>query len=333
MSVWLEKKYINMLSPQLKNFRWFGNNARCSCPVCGDSKTNASKARFYFLQKNNKYGVYCHNCHVSGPFQNFLKNKDAQLYEEFYRELLLEKIEMKVEDTSQFVTNTATRIINEVTLSGIDKITTLDEEHPIRKYVDDRKIPLEQQERLYYTNDFNGWVNSILPDKLPDFKEARLVIPLFDEAGKMFAFQGRALNPNSKQRYITIYIDETKPKIYGLDIVDRSKKHYVVEGPLDSLFLPNCIAMAGSDIPYSELNEHSIMIYDNQPRNKQVIQKIKKAIEKKLSVVIWPKNIKAKDINDMVREGMTSGEVLKVVENHTYNYLQAELKLLEWKEV
>ena len=336
MSLWLERKYINLLSSQLRNFKWASENtAKCSCPICGDSKTVKQKTRFYFFEKSNKYFVYCHNCGASTTFQNFLKSKDSELHEEFLKEFLMEKMhEGPPKEKEKFCFKKPTFLKKGAILSSLKRISQLENDHKAKMFVLNRKIPASQHYRLFYAPKFNEWVNTIIKDKMPsDFDEPRLVIPFIDEQGEVFAFQGRALKPNSKQRYITIFLDEDKPKIFGLDTVDKTKRHYVVEGPIDSLFLPNCIAMAGSDMPFSELNKHSVVIYDNQPRNKEVIKKIEKAIEKKLSVVIWPENIKAKDINDMILDGMSQEEILKVVEENTYNYLQAELKLLEWKKV
>jgi len=336
MSLWLERKYVNLLSPQLRNFKWTTENtARCSCPICGDSKTDKHKARFYFFQKNSKYFVYCHNCGASTTFINFMKNKDVELHEEYVKEMLMEKMNEGVEKPKEKLDFRKPKFLSKNSiLASLRRVSQLENDHRAKIFVLGRKIPTHQHYRLFYAPKFNEWVNSIIPDKLPkDFDEPRLVIPFIDKQGEVFAFQGRALKPNSKQRYITIFLDEDRPKVYGLDVVDRTKKHYVVEGPIDSLFIPNCLAMGGADIPYSELNKHSVMVYDNQPRNREVIKKIEKAIEKKVSVVIWPENIKAKDINDMVLEGMTPEEILGVLETNTYTYLEAELKLMEWKKI
>ena len=75
----------------------------------------------------------------------------------------------------------------------------------------------------------------------------RLVIPFFDKSGKMFAYQGRAFG-NEQPRYITLKLEDNKEKIYGLERIDFEDHVYVVEGPLDSLFLDNCLAVAGADL-------------------------------------------------------------------------------------
>ena len=103
----------------------------------------------------------------------------------------------------------------------------------------------------------------------------RVVLPFFDVNMKMFAFQGRAFG-KEEPRYITIKLQENKRRIFGLEKLDISNKVYVVEGPIDSLFLPNCIAVAGADMKLELKN--AVYIFDNEPRNKQIVDKIQQLI-------------------------------------------------------
>ena len=103
---------------------------------------------------------------------------------------------------------------------------------------------------------------------------------------------GRSLNPKSKLRYITIIYDETKPKLFGLDKVDLSSPTYITEGPLDSLFIPNAIAMCGSDVHLGDWGiSNRVWVYDNEPRNPQIVDRIRRTIDSGDPVVIWPKGI------------------------------------------
>jgi hypothetical protein len=186
--------------------------------------------------------------------------------------------------------------------------------------------------KLFFAPKFNEWTNSMIPNKLnADKDESRLVIPLLSETKEMFAYQGRALS-ETKIRYITIVLDESKPKIYGLDTVNYGKTFYVLEGPLDSLFLDNAIAMAGSDTG-EKFNNNAVFVFDNEPRNKDIVRKVEKAIEKNFSVVIWPESLIFKDINDMVMGGMTQHDVMSMIGANTYTHLQAKLKFTQWKKV
>ena len=133
--------------------------------------------------------------------------------------------------------------------------------------------------------------------------EPRLVLPFIDKDGMLFGFTGRSFKKNSL-RYLTIMIDDTKPKIFGLDKVDFNRKYYVVEGPIDSLFLDNAIAVSGTS--FGKLSETGLdkdnlnIVFDNQPRNVEVCKLIEKNIDQGYSVVIWPQTIIAKDINETI---------------------------------
>ena len=146
----------------------------------------------------------------------------------------------------------------------------------------------------------------------------------------MFAVQGRALG-QSDLRYITVRIDEQYPKIYGLDRVDKSRPIYVVEGPIDSLFIDNCIAVAGGDLSSAIkyfVNHELIFVYDNERRNRETIKKMESTIEKHHKIVIWPRYIVHKDINDMVLGGI---DVTSELKNNVYSGLVAKTKMLEFK--
>ena len=146
----------------------------------------------------------------------------------------------------------------------------------------------------------------------------------------MFAFQGRALN-GENPKYITIKVDNDKEKIYGLDDVDWSKRVYVVEGPIDSLFLDNCIATAQSDLRVK--GDRVVLIPDNEPRNEQVIKQVNRYIDENYDVVIWPSDIKEKDINEMILSGKTERDIKDIIARNTFNGLLARTKLSEWKKV
>tara|TARA_B100000287_G_scaffold343157_1_gene330043 strand:- start:629 stop:1012 length:384 start_codon:yes stop_codon:yes gene_type:complete len=126
-------------------------------------------------------------------------------------------------------------------------------------------------------------------------------------------------------------LDENKPKIYGLDRINTKKKIYIVEGPFDSTLLGNSIAMAGSDVDSRTFGwSNCVWVYDNEPRNREIVNRISRSIDRGEQVVIWPNNIKEKDINDMAIAGH---DVQSLVELNTYQGLEAQVKLTEWKKV
>ena len=119
-------------------------------------------------------------------------------------------------------------------------------------------------------------------------------------------------------KYITIVLDSERDKIYGLNNVDWNKKVYVVEGPIDSLFLDNCIATAQSDLRISK-KDNVILIPDNEPRNKEIVKQIERFINDGYSVVLWPEYVKEKDINEMILSGKSKSEIQKIINENVYS--------------
>jgi hypothetical protein len=163
-----------------------------------------------------------------------------------------------------------------------------------------------------------------------DGDHPRLLIPFRTEEREVFAYQGRAFG-NEQPKYITIKLED-KDKIFGLDRVDKTKNIYVVEGPLDSLFLDNCIAIAGSDFS-NFVRLHTTIIFDNEPRNKEIIKQLEKTIGLGSNVVIWPNSMKHKDINDMIIAGYTKEQIQEIIIDNTFSGVKAKLRFAEWRKI
>ena len=126
-------------------------------------------------------------------------------------------------------------------------------------------------------------------------------------------------------------LDDDAPKIYGLDEIQTDKTVYVTEGPFDSTFICNSVAMCGADANVSNWGiSNPVWIYDNEPRNREILSRIERTISDGERIVIWPDNIEDKDINDMVMSGL---DVQSVIESNTYSGLQAKLKFTTWKKI
>lgn len=336
--IWLDHKYVNLLSGRLERFARVGSETyRFRCPICGDSEKDKRKTRGYVFQRGGKLRYFCHNCGASMRFQYLIKTIDPTLYLEYVKEKIKEN--NQANETHQFVQKMKPPVfVKETQLNELIKVSKLKPEHPVKQWVDGRMIPSNSHYKLFYCKKFASWVNSMIPEKFNDKveNEPRLIIPFLDENKKLFGFQGRSFKKNGL-RYITIMLDESKPKIFGLDAVDRSKDIYLVEGPIDSLFLPNAIASAGSDL-VSQLQltdlpkENIVVIYDNEPRNKEIVSKIEKAIEAGYRLCIWPTNIEHKDINDMVLAGYTPEQVKEIIDACTYSGPTAKLHFAIWRK-
>jgi transcription elongation factor Elf1 len=328
----IDIKYINFISSQLQLFSKKKSDLyNFRCPYCGDSQKYKNKARGYLFKKKNDMVFKCHNCGVGRTFTNFLKDQNPMLHDQYVMERYKEGLTGKGSQTAnpdfkfeapKFYRDPDNKI-------DLQKISELNITHPAREYLENRKI--KNLDTFYYCPKFKEWTNSRVKvfDTLRK-DSPRIIIPLKDTEGNLFGYQGRSLSPKAKIRYITIMLDESKPKVYGLDSIKTDEVVYVTEGPFDSTFIHNSIAMCGSDVDLSSFNCKFVFIFDNEPRNKEIVSKIAKTIEQGYPVVIFPKNIVEKDINDMV---MAGHDVQSMVESNTYHGLEAKLKLSEWKKV
>lgn len=338
----VDYKFANLLKGRVDRFQIKANNPlriNMRCPICGDSQKSTTKARGWILEKDNSAIYYCHNCGASLSLRNFLQKEFPDLYNQYTLDLgyikFADSNEPKKTGLDTLTQSQPVFRKKGSPLRKLKKISSLKSDHPAKKYVEKREIPTNQHHKLYFAPKFNGWVNEQLPNKLnTKYDEPRMVLPFIDEKGNLFGFTGRAYNPKSL-RYMTIMLSDDKPKIFGLNTVDFNETYQVVEGALDSLFLPNSIAMAGADIDTQGLRniDKAVFIFDNEPRNREVVRRMEKMISNGHRICIWPSTIEEKDINDMVLAGINSVWISECIEKNTYSGLMAKLKLTEWKKV
>mgnify|MGYP003111457822 CR=1 FL=1 len=333
MSNYVDLKYINILSVRLEQFKQKGKNLfNFRCPYCGDSQKDKTKARGYLYAVKNDMFYKCHNCGHGTNMPNFIKDRDQKLYSEYCLEKFKKKPKKEEVDFKPKFDKVEFDDLN----LGM-KISDLKDTHPAKKFVLDRKIPRDKLDLLYCCNRFMTLVNRVKPGTFKDVTKdyPRLIIPFYDESGKLFAFQGRAFG-KEQPKYITIKLDESKQKVYGLERVNFLQPIKVVEGPLDSLFLDNCLASAGADLKNvkKSLPEDQITyIYDNEPRNREIIKHMYSVIDKGYSLVIWPDDLKQKDINDMILSDLTSEQIADIIHDNTFSGLAATAKLDFYKRV
>lgn len=335
----VDYKYAGILSTRLEKFKVKDTQpyqANFRCYVCGDSDKSKTKRRGWILDRKNTAFYYCHNCGYSKPMWFFIKQYFPAIYDEYVIDSKLESAYNSYEKTKPLDRLVLNKPVFEKKNSPlksplVKKIGSLAADHPARKYVEGRKIPTDQHHKIWYAPKFKKWVNSLLPDKLQGPDEPRLIFPFIDKNGTVTGFNGRSFDPNGF-RYITIMLEENAPKVFGVKEVDFNKPYYVVEGPIDSLFISNSIAMAGADGGQKGMHnvEHAIYVFDNEPRNKEILQRMQKVISRGQKLVIWPDWIKDKDINDMILNDI---DVSKILKENTFAGLHAELRLTEWSKV
>lgn len=324
---YIDTKYINLISIRLEKFTKKKNDLyNFRCPYCGDSAKNKNRARGFLYSKKADMVYKCHNCGIGRSFSNFLKDLDTSLHDEYVMERFKSGLTGKSTVVAEPKFEFKKPVFEKTPLSDLKRIEELNNSHPAKEYLLNRQIPEKYFSKFYYAEDFHAWAKTETK-----IKESRIVIPLKSKSGKLFGFQGRALDKGSKLRYITTILDDRYAKLFGLDSLDFNKKIYVTEGPFDSLFLSNAIAMCGSDVYLDKsIYKDRVFVLDNEPRNVQIVNRYEKLIDAGEQVVIWPSTIKEKDINDMVISGLNPQTI---IEDNTYQGLEAKVQFTTWKKV
>jgi hypothetical protein len=336
VSEYLDYKYIQQVGPRLRNFKRKGNRLfQFSCVYCGDSSSDKYKARGFFIHDvQSGYYFFCHNCGESQPFWKFLQHQDPLLYREYNMERFVESggSTRKHTPALEATIPNPTPVFDRSPLRKLKKVVELPRNHPAVEYCLNRKLPLKNLKTLRYADDYPAWVNSFTEKKVRRDAHARLIIPFLNGSGSMYALQGRALDPAVEPKYHTVMVDETMPKVFGLDTMRIDKRLYVVEGPIDSMFLDNAIAMAGADLVGIEPDRsNTTIVLDNEPRNKQIVDRMEDWIDRGYYVCFWPENMKYKDLNDMILAGHSSEQLKQIIDDNTYRGLAAQMRLKTWK--
>ena len=321
----IDSKYIGLVSSRLQKFKRVKPNLfNFRCPICGDSQKHKNKARGYFYQVKTNTNFKCHNCGASSSFNNFLKQIDSTLHKQY----TMEKFKEGFAGGRNFVVEEPKLEFKKPVFRKKLDLPRATEVPIAKEYLEKRKL---DPSKFYFAYKFKEWTNT----QKQTFDtigrdESRIIIPMYDEDKILIGFQGRSLGPNSV-KYITVMINEDAPKIYGLDKIDNEKPIYIIEGPFDATLVQNSVAMCGSDLDIRSFGwSDCIYVYDNEPRNREIVNRIDKTINGGYKVVIWPTSVVEKDINDMVLGGH---KIMSVLESNTYSGLQAKVKFNNWKKI
>ena len=348
MSLLIDRKYVCMIASRIERFKqgrhdlWNGN-----CPIC-----NTDKKRRFYIYHDTKHGskdylsVSCHKCNYKQPFGKFLSEFDPALSSEHRMESFRERGEYKPNTAPtahakpspvplhQIVRKAPETPAKwqEMALLGATPIPTLHPNMMVVEYLDKRRIPAEARNRLFYCEDFRQMVHAFGRRDLNVPSDPRLILPLYDRWGNLHGFQGRAIIPTSNAlRYVTIKRSDDVIAFFGDETINPNKPIIVVEGCIDSLFMPNCVAVMNADL--SRFAGGSLYVPDWQYRNPNIIEIYEKLIAAGKRITILPDTIAGKDINNLIECGMTTSEVLKLLVANSYSGLKAKAKLSEFRKV
>ena len=343
MSISIESKYIRLISSRLRNFKQKKDYLwNFSCPICGDSKKNLSKARGYVFQKGTNLFFNCHNCGVGTNLGNLIKQVDPSLHKEY----VLERYKSGESGFSNFKSPSFDipaprfdKVAKEKHFEHAEWVSKLPSGHFCLVYCTNRRFLSIMVDTLLFTPNYKKFCDALVPNHGKEITaDARLVIPFYDKYNTLIGVSGRALeNSDYKLRYVTLRTNESQDKlIYGMDKVNTNELVKIVEGPIDSMFLTNCVGSGDSAlIQTAKLidAENKVLIFDNEPRNKEIVKLMEDAIKLGYNVVIWPDTMEQKDINEMVMAGFSPDEIERIISSNTFTGLRAQMKFISWKKI
>lgn len=341
MSLYIDKKFVSLVSPKLERFKQKSEFLwNCRCPICNDSSKNKLKARGYFYRRKSDLFYTCHNCGTSLSLGNFLKTIDQSLYREYQMERFKNESTGNVAKPDFAMAKIkpvfASKTTTQESKINLPTIGSLKEDHVAKQYLLKRKIPRDRLDDIFYADNFKAFVLEVLHNYDKSlYDEPRIIFPFYDADKKLLGFQGRAVG-ESKVKYITIKLDDDNKKVFGLDRVDFSKKIYVVEGIIDSLFLNNSIALMDASLHKvrSVLGDHDyILVPDRDVRNKEVMRCVAKMIDMKYNVCLLPNNLSGKDLNDYIMAGGDQSTLQHLIDQNTFQDLRLKLEFEMWKKV
>lgn len=337
MSLWLEQKYASLLSPRFRNNKRIDSHTwNFACPECGDSKKDKRKSRGFIYKKKDKLNYTCKNCGHGTTFLRFLKKYDPDLYREYVFEAQTGTRSTHKPTVIQKISEAHIRVV--APTRSIFRVSELPPEHSSVHYLAERKIPRYWWDDIFHTEEWWAWCHKANPRKYKDPKkgdEPRIMIPIRSRDGELAFMQGRKLLPGDGPKYVNIQIRQDVPLVWNLDCVDLNLPVPVLEGPFDAMFVQNAVATGGGDI-VSALSEVGIprplVVYDNEPRAPLTVKKMLKAVENGLEVCVWPEKVKQKDVNDMVKAGITPEKINSMIIDNCFSGAKALVKIGTWRK-
>lgn len=339
MSLLIDHKYVSLISTRLSLFKKKTDRLyNCRCPICGDSKRNKIKARGYIIEHKGSLFYKCHNCNVSLSLDKLIEHIDTSLHRAYRLESFRDR-NLSIVDSARY-SNTNVEVKKQETENielkeyGLIPLSKLSEHNRALQYIKSRHIPEQFYSDLYLVPDMKQLekFSPMYEGKIRS--EERIAIPYYNKSKELVGLSCRAMG-NSDLRYLTVR-KTNDPLVYGIERVNLAKTIYVIEGPFDSMFVENSIAPGGTDfnravnmIP----KENAVLVFDNQPRNKEVVKRMEKMISYGYQMVIWPNSWNFKDINEGIISGLDSNSLKEILNTNTHHGLSLKLAIRNWKKI
>lgn len=347
--VLLPKEYIVQKFYQYAGypkFKKITNVYEAGCPICREGGSWGKKRRCYYIVDKNS--ICCHNCGWYGNPVKWIETVSSQTIDEMIKEsrnfdLLPTDILLDKKD--------APRRINIEKLPK-DSINLFDCQQ-LNFYIDNptviEALKLIKRRKLHTAINKPSTLWISLTDAI---HKNRLVIPFYTFNNEIIFYQSRTVLCDNLKHYPK-YLSKlnSEKSLYNINKVSTDLEYvFIFEGPIDSFFVRNGIAVAGiqenSHAMFTPLQQEQldslklhkrIWVLDSQWQDMASRKKTTKLLQRGETVFIWPEDMgKAfKDINDYcIAKNLNSVDPEFIIQN-SHCGLKANLLMIEitrWKK-
>lgn len=326
-----QESLIHDMSPFLDKFKKKRNGLyEMRCPLCGDSKKSKYKTRGNIFLFKDSYIYKCHNCGVPLSLYSFAKMCFPDI---FSRHCFSFFSKQKEEGINSIFSEEKKKILS----SSFPFLLPYSSSEKAKAYVKERKLPKDKCSDVLFLEDLNLLI-SAFPDSgynQISHVSPRLVFPIHSKDSSLVGFVTRAIEKDDPIRYYNIKVSPDGVLLSGQRTINHSKRVYITEGHIDSLFLDNALGACSSGfrggIEFCKKNHLDYtLLFDNEPRNNQIKSNMEKYIGEGESIVIFSSfPFKGKDLNQMILQNEKIN-LQEEIENRTFQGLRAKLEFNRW---
>lgn len=337
-SPWLQEQFIEEAGRSLEGFRKVRDGLyNCRCPICGDSATDETKRRGYFIQHpESGWSYYCHNCGAAQGVKWFLKTTDEELYRRYC--LAAFKSGKDLSFATKRPEIKAMSIEEQKILGSrlLVRCSNLDADHPCSQYLKKRMVDSEMASHIFWTDDFRKLVDGACRGKyeISKLPEKGIVFPVRNFDLHLVGWQVRDIEAQDKRRrFATCTVDGSSGSLCFVPRrLDKTKPVFVVEGCIDALFIRNSVARLQAALwKFAPEGMQCIYFNDQEPRNREVAKEVKQCVKRGLRTVLLPSAFQEMDVNDLVlKAGMKPEQIEEAFLEYSWSGLQAEVKYAKW---
>lgn len=333
MTLYVDQSFIGQMSYRLPLFRWCSPTlANFRCVICGDSARNEFKRRAYFYKNvsGDGFNFQCHNCGASHSLYTFIDIVFPELLKQYKFESFASSGNKKhtvIEEAIPFKKL-------EVVFDDVTPVDLLPESHKVVRYLlNERKLPEELLERFLHVEKYVEWLKETTQNPDLHYKEhSRILIPYTTKNDHIYRYVARSYDCDVAAKYLYTDLD-LGSSIFNIYHVDPKQQVYVVEGQIDAMILGNqAIALGNAKYDQAGLSEFDdfVIVPDHETRNLNIVSSIEKSINLGMKVCIWPK-FYGKDINDMLKNGLSIDSIKDIIQSNSYQGPLAKLKFNAWR--